>query len=39
MLDKGQIAETGAHDDLIRTESYYASTWRLQEIEEELNAF
>lgn len=39
MLDKGQIAESGTHDELIKNDTYYARTWRLQEIEEELHAF
>ncbi len=37
-LEQGRIAEQGAHDDLIATDGYYARAFRLQELEEDLNA-
>ncbi len=37
MVD-GRIVESGTHSDLMRSDGYYAATFRLQEIEEELNA-
>jgi ATP-binding cassette subfamily B protein len=37
-LDKGKIVESGTHTELMEYDRYYAKTFRLQEIEEELNA-
>jgi ATP-binding cassette subfamily B protein len=37
-LDKGTIIESGTHRDLITTDQYYAKTFQLQEIEEDVNA-
>ncbi len=37
-LDKGKIVESGTHAELMEYDKYYAKTYRLQEIEEELNA-
>jgi ATP-binding cassette subfamily B multidrug efflux pump len=38
VLDNGQVAESGTHEKLIEKNEYYAKTFRLQEIEEELHA-
>ena len=37
-LDQGRIVESGTHRQLMDAGNYYAETFRLQEIEEELNA-
>ena len=37
-LDQGSIIERGTHRELIATDQYYARTFRLQELEEVLNA-
>jgi ATP-binding cassette subfamily B protein len=37
-LDKGRIIESGTHDRLMENNQYYAKTFRLQEIEEDLDA-
>ncbi|MGD8962287.1 MAG: ABC transporter ATP-binding protein [Desulfobacterales bacterium] len=37
-LEQGQITEQGTHQDLIATDGYYAKAFRLQELEEDLNA-
>lgn len=37
-LDRGKIVESGTHTELMEYDKYYAKTYRLQEIEEELNA-
>ncbi len=37
-LDQGRIVESGTHRQLMDSDNYYAETFRLQEIEEELNA-
>ncbi|MEA3280713.1 MAG: ABC transporter ATP-binding protein, partial [Thermodesulfobacteriota bacterium] len=37
-LDRGRIVESGTHAELMEYDKYYAKTFRLQEIEEELNA-
>lgn len=37
-LDQGKIIEHGTHSDLLATDQYYAKTFRLQEIEERINA-
>jgi len=38
VLDNGHIAESGTHEKLMENNEYYAKTFRLQEIEEELHA-
>ncbi len=38
VMEKGRIAESGTHNELIALDRYYARTFRLQEIEEENNA-
>ena len=38
-LDNGRIVESGTHMELIYNDNYYAKTFGLQEIKEELNAF
>jgi ABC-type multidrug transport system fused ATPase/permease subunit len=37
-LKNGCIAEAGAHDELMALDDYYAKTFRLQEIVEDVNA-
>jgi len=37
-LDQGRIIEHGNHNDLLAKNQYYAKTFRLQEIEERINA-
>jgi len=37
-LDNGRIVESGTHEQLMKNNRYYAKTFRLQKIEEELNA-
>ena len=37
-LDTGQIVAAGTHAELIKQDGYYARTFRMQEMEEELNA-
>ncbi|MBT8373932.1 MAG: ABC transporter ATP-binding protein/permease [Deltaproteobacteria bacterium] len=37
-LDQGSVVESGTHDRLMETNQYYSKTFRLQEIEEELDA-
>jgi ATP-binding cassette subfamily B protein len=37
-LDRGRIAESGTHQQLMQTGGYYARMFRLQEMEEDLNA-
>jgi len=37
-LDKGSIVESGSHARLLENNRYYANTFRLQEIEEGLDA-
>ena len=37
-LDSGRIVESGTHEQLMKNNRYYAKTFRLQKIEEELNA-
>ncbi len=37
-LDQGRIVESGNHEQLMASNNYYARTYRLQEIEEDLNA-
>ncbi len=37
VLDKGRIAESGTHLELMKHNRYYAKTFRLQEVEEEYN--
>ena len=39
VLDRGHIIESGMHEELMKNEEYYAKTFLLQEIEEELNAY
>ncbi len=39
VLDHGQICESGTHSRLMASDAYYAKTLRLQEIEEELDAY
>jgi ATP-binding cassette subfamily B protein len=38
-LDTGRIVESDTHAKLMEHGQYYAKTFRLQEIEEEFNAF
>jgi ATP-binding cassette subfamily B multidrug efflux pump len=38
-LDQGRIIEHGTHSDLLATNQYYAKTFQLQEIEENINAY
>jgi ATP-binding cassette subfamily B protein len=38
VLDNGHVAESGTHEKLMEKNAYYAKTFRLQEIEEELHA-
>jgi ATP-binding cassette subfamily B protein len=38
-LDQGRIAESGTHRQLMESNKYYAKTFRLQEIEEDVNAY
>lgn len=37
-LDQGHVVESGTHRQLMTADNYYAQTYRLQEIEEELDA-
>ena len=37
-LDRGRMVESGSHQELMQTDNYYAKTFRLQELEEDLNA-
>jgi ATP-binding cassette subfamily B multidrug efflux pump len=37
-LDQGRIIEHGTHSDLLATNQYYAKTFQLQKIEENINA-
>ena len=37
-LDLGRIVESGSHDELMQAGRYYAKTFQLQEIEEDVNA-
>ncbi|MDL1969209.1 MAG: ABC transporter ATP-binding protein/permease [Deltaproteobacteria bacterium] len=39
VLDSGRIIESGTHEEVMENDRYYAKTFRLQEIEEELNAY
>ncbi len=38
VLDNGRVTESGTHEKLMEKNAYYAKTFRLQEIEEELHA-
>jgi ATP-binding cassette subfamily B multidrug efflux pump len=38
-LDQGRITESGTHRQLMQSNKYYAKTFRLQEIEEDANAY
>ncbi|NNL75281.1 MAG: ABC transporter ATP-binding protein [Desulfobacterales bacterium] len=38
VLDLGRVVESGSHRQLVESNNYYAKTFRLQEIEEDLNA-
>ncbi len=37
-LEQGRITEAGTHDDLVQAGGFYARTFRLQQLEEELHA-
>ncbi|MBW2337885.1 MAG: ABC transporter ATP-binding protein [Deltaproteobacteria bacterium] len=37
-LDQGRVVESGTHSQLMASNNYYAGTFHLQEIEEDLNA-
>ena len=37
-LDQGRVVESGTHSQLMASNNYYAKTFHLQEIEEDLNA-
>jgi ATP-binding cassette subfamily B protein len=37
-MKNGRIVETGTHDELMALNDYYAKTFRLQEIVEDVNA-
>jgi len=37
-LSEGRVIEAGSHDELLASGGYYAQTWRLQQMEEELHA-
>lgn len=39
VLDQGRIRESGTHSELMASNDYYANILRLQEIEEELDAY
>jgi ATP-binding cassette, subfamily B, multidrug efflux pump len=39
VLDQGRLRESGTHFDLMASDDYYAKILRLQEIEEELDAY
>ncbi|HXP90752.1 MAG TPA: ABC transporter ATP-binding protein [Fibrobacteria bacterium] len=36
VLDKGEVAELGTHDELLELDGYYAEAWRLQALEREI---
>ena len=38
VMKEGMITESGNHDELMKADNYYARTFRMQEIEEEMNA-
>ncbi len=39
VLKQGQIIERGSHEELLTSSNYYASTYRLQQIEEKIDDF
>ena len=38
-IEKGRIIQSGTHSELMENDNFYATTYHLQALEEELNAF